>query len=198
MSDYFSSRLNSNATIEMQSQAAVFLRAEGLSGLPYLEPLLSRCREVDLSREDLTHAQVKLAGLGALSMGTILSLVPFNQEDRLHTSIANWICDGTNANNLDVSGYCICALGEIGSKFNPIVEKLCDIVVSPLREKEKSTITLRACALRILNRLDPSTVHVLRSTDAWNELCKTFEIWLADEPYDRQSLLNELRQLQDA
>lgn len=198
MSDYFSSRLNSNATIEMQSQAAVFLRAEGLSGLPYLESLLSRCREVDLSREDLTNAQVKLTGLGALSMGTILSLVPFNQEDRLHTSIVNWICDGTNAKNLDVSGYCICALGEIGSRFKPIIEKLRDIVVSPLREKENATMTLRVCALRTLNRLDPSTVHALKTTDAWNELCKTFEVWLLNEPCDRQSLLSEFRQLQDA
>ena len=185
MIDYFSSRLNPTATIEMQSQAAVFLRAEGLSGLPYLEPLLSRRREVDLSREDLTNAQVNLTGLGALSMGTIRGLVPFNQEERLHTAIANWICDGTNAKSLDVSGYCICALGEIGSRFNPIIEKLGNIVVSPLRQKENATITERACALRMLNRLDQSTIHAFKTTDAWKELCKTFEIWLANEPRDR-------------
>lgn len=128
-------------SVRDQSAAALFLRAEGANGAQHLPALLEACQAIDPNNGRLDRFQEALLGFGAITMGSIIGTVGFDERDPLHLSILHWIAQSTSSPNLNVAGRSVYGLGNLQSRHPIAVDRLSELVPSERRSKQYEHVT---------------------------------------------------------
>lgn len=192
----FEAALAKESPLREQARAASFFRSLGVDGEKHLASLFAAMNRIDLDRRDLSKHEIKLVGLGAMSIASTLNEVGFNPTSSVHFEMAQWILRNTSSPNIEVSAYCINALGEFRINNNAFIPTLCELTQAVRRQDESEQITLRAIAFRMLSRISNSTALNDISTDACKEYLAAVEIWIAEFPDRRDWLEMEVSWIQ--
>lgn len=122
---------------------------------------------------------------GARSLGTIVHAIGFDNEDDLHKRISDWLIRLTSNRHLQIAGFAIHALGDLGFPPHAVQQKPEELIAGPKRMDDLSTITCRGTAFRILAALDRSIATQYIDTSAAREYLAALDHWLAagsDDP----------------
>ena len=167
-----------SSSVCTQSAAALFLRAEGADGAMHLPQLLKACQAIELD-DEFDRYEEALLGSGAITMGDIVGAVGFDDCNELHLSILKWLVRLTSSSNPNVVALSIYGLGHLKSTHPDALGCLQSIVLSEPRVKEHPEITLRALALRNLQRLDARLAVRFVDAPAFHEYIRAVEHWIA-------------------
>lgn len=188
----FAAKLRSPSAKD-QSEAAIFLRAEGANGADHLPALLARCQDIDAEGE-LDRFQEALLGCGAMTMGDIVGAMGFDSENALHVSILNWTVKSTASSNSRVAAYSIYGLGNLGVRHPDAIECLARLVTSDRRIDEHECVSLRAIALRIMRRLDCELAATFVDNSAFEEYERAVEYWMNTDAFQNEDTALELQE----
>jgi len=167
-------------SLKTHSAAALFLRAEGVKGYPFLPLLLQRCKSVDLSQPALNKLEETLVGYGALSLGTITNAYGFNDADALHTDILRWLLALTYSRHVQVAACGIYGLGELHCLPVAAHERLTELVASERRPDDHGIITCRSIAFRVLAKTDRHSAKSFVDSHACEEYLQAIDHWISD------------------
>jgi hypothetical protein len=181
-----------SSSVKDQSEAAIFLRAEGARGVMHLPAILANIRKIDAEKV-LDRFEETLLGTGAMTMGAIVGQIGFDSDDTLHQSIHNCIIDLTSSKNISVAAQAIYGLGNLESNDPKIMETLHKLVISKLRPDEHKHVTIRSLALRMLRRLDPQISAGYNRTPAFDEYRRAVAYWVDSGASGHAETQNELR-----
>ena len=130
--------------------AALFLRSEGREGATHLPALLDRCQRVPIDNHSLTVVQERLVSYGARSLGTIVHAIGFESDDKLHKRIKDWLIRLTTNRHIQIAGFAIHSLRDLGIPPLDVQQKLEGLIVGPKRSDDLPTISCRGTAFRVL------------------------------------------------
>ena len=192
----FEAALAKESPIREQARAATFFRSLCVDGEKHLALLFAAMNRVDLTRRELDKHETVLIGLGAISIASTLNRVGFNPTSSVHAEMAQWILRNTSSPNIEVSAYCINALGEFRTNNSSFVPTFCELTQAVRRQDESERITLRAIAFRMLSRISQATALKYVGSDACKEYLAAVELWIAESPHCRDSLEMEVAWIQ--
>jgi hypothetical protein len=175
----FAAKLNS-PSVRDQVAAVIFLRSEGARGVMHLSLLLQKCQAIEPSKE-LDRYEEALLGLGAITLGALIAESGVNHADPLHDAAVCWLLELTKATNISVAGHSVYALVSLCAESSVARERLCDIAISDLRGDEHEHVSLRAVALRLLRRIDPSLAATFVDAPAFEEYLHAVKYWTATD-----------------
>ncbi|WP_168564973.1 hypothetical protein [Crateriforma spongiae] len=127
----------------------------------------------------MTTTQERLVAYGARSLGTIVHAFGFDSADDLHKRTADWLIRLTSNRHLQIAGFAIHALGDLGIPPHAVQQRLEDLIVGPKRKDDLPVITCRGTAFRILATLDRSLATRYTDTPAAREYLAAIDHWLA-------------------
>ena len=166
--------------MKSHSAAALFLRAQGANGYPFVPSLLERCKAVDLSQPALNKLEETLVGYGALSLGTIINAYGFDDTNALHADVLDWLTGLTYSPHVQIAAYGIYGLGELQPFPIVATDRLTELAGSDRRADDHGTITCRAIAFRVLAKADRELAMPYVDSPACEEYLHAIDHWIAD------------------
>ncbi|MCA9131432.1 MAG: hypothetical protein KDB22_30320, partial [Planctomycetales bacterium] len=82
-SEWFARKL-AQPDVRSHSAAAIFLASQGSDGYCHVEPMLARCKELDLSRNDFDKYEDMLLLSGTRAIAQIVRSVGYDEANQLH------------------------------------------------------------------------------------------------------------------
>jgi len=184
----------SSDSIKVRSEAALFLRSERASGYVHLPMLLQRMQDTDLAKDVLSKDEIELVGCGALSIGSILEAVEYDETNSMHNRLVDYVVELVSSKHNDIAAYALNSLGELSPPPKMAVGLYEFVIQSGLRHNEHPVVTIRAIAFRMLAKADSYIARKYIDYDACREYILALDYWQVDCSLQSR---NSLRQESD-
>lgn len=138
--------------------------------------------------------QERLVCYGARSLGTIVRAVGFESENELHQRIKDWLLFLTINRHIQIAGFSIHSLGDLGIPPVDVQLTLEKLIVGPKRNDDLATISCRGTAFRVLAAIDRKLAAKFIDSAACNEYVEAMHRWI-DKESDDPTLHADLRWL---
>ena len=175
----YAARLQSDS-IRSQLSAAVFLGGEGADGVPFVPALLTACGRIDPNRPVMSCYEAWLLSSGAMSFGSVLNAVGFDESDSLHCDALDWLLRLSHAQNPEPVAGSIYGLERVGIPPIEVRNRLCELVVAERRCHDHPVVTARALAFRALSRIDRRTAQAYVVSAACREYLACIDHWIGE------------------
>ena len=182
----------SSDSIKARSEAALFLRSELASGYVHLPMLLRRSQEIDLTKDVLSKEEIELVGYGALSIGSILNAVGYDETNSMHHRLVDYLIELASSKHNDIAAYALHGLGELSSPPTRVIGAYEHVIQSGLRYNEHPVVTIRSIAVRMLVKTNSYIARKYIDHDASREYLLSIEQWEVEcSQESRKSLRDE-------
>jgi len=159
-----------------QATAARFLAGKGAEGLPFVELTLQRCKELDLT-SNLDMWEDRLFQGGARGLGTVLNAAGFDDSDRLHRDVLNWIVGVTRIPIAKIRAIGTWGLADIGIPPQAVMDRIIELLDEEPPNDDVHVATCRGTAFRMLVRLDWTVASSFIGHPSCNDHVSALRSW---------------------
>lgn len=166
--------------VHSHSVAAIFLASQGADGYCHVEPMLARCKSLDLTKKEFDKCEDMLLLSGTRAIAQIVRAVGYDDADQLHRDVSTWIDGLTRFATAKIRGIGVWGLGDLGSPPECVSNRLTDLVMEQRLHDDYEVITCRGIAFRMLARVDRPAASRFVDTPACKEYLSATRKWRAD------------------